>query len=97
MSVCEGYCTLAALRCREVINLYDGARMGYVSDIQFDINSGRITAFIVPETAGVLGLLGKGEDAVISWDCIEKIGEDIIFVRYQRPCPEPRPHKRFCS
>lgn len=101
MSACgcetSGYCTLAELRCREVINLCDGARMGYVSDIQFDITSGRITAFIVPETAGVLGLLGRGEDAVIPWDCIEKIGEDIIFVRYQRPCPEPRPHKRFSS
>ncbi len=90
-------CTLTELRCREVINLCDGARMGYVSDVQFDLVSGRITAFIVPESGGVLGLLGRGEDAVIPWDAVEKIGEDIIFVRYQHPCPEPRTYKRFSS
>ena len=31
---CENSVTLSELRCREVINLCDGARMGYVSDIQ---------------------------------------------------------------
>lgn len=89
--------TLSELRCREVINLCDGARMGYVSDLQFNPDTGQITALVVPETAGVLGLLGRGEDAVIPWESVEKIGEDIIFVRYAASCPSPRPKKWFSS
>lgn len=94
---CENNVTLSELRCREVINLCDGARMGYVSDIQFNPDSGQITALIVPETAGVLGLLGRGDDAVIPWESVEKIGEDIIFVRYVSSCPTPRTKKWFSS
>ena len=89
--------TLGELRCREVINLSDGARLGFVNDIQFDFVTGQVTALIVPETGGVLGLLGRSEDAVIPWDAVEKIGEDIIFVRYAASCPSPRPKKRFSS
>lgn len=94
---CENNVTLSELRCREVINLCDGARMGYVSDVQFNPDSGQITALIVPETAGVLGLLGRGDDAVIPWESVEKIGEDIIFVRYASSCPTPRTKKWFSS
>lgn len=94
---CENNVTLSELRCREVINLCDGARMGYVSDIQFNPDSGQITALIVPETAGVLGLLGRGDDAVIPWESVEKIGEDIIFVRYASSCPTHRTKKWFSS
>lgn len=94
---CENSVTLSELRCREVINLCDGARMGYVSDIQFNPDSGQITALIVPETAGVLGLLGRGDDAVIPWESVEKIGEDIIFVRYASSCLTPRTKKWFSS
>lgn len=94
---CENNVTLSELRCREVINLCDGARMGYVSDIQFNPDSGQITALIVPETAGVLGLLGRGDDAIIPWESVEKIGEDIIFVRYASSCPTPRTKKWFSS
>ena len=94
---CENNVTLSELRCREVINLCDGARMGYVSDVQFNPDSGQITALIVPETAGVLGLLGRGDDAVIPWESVEKIGEDIIFVRYASSCPTTRTKKWFSS
>ncbi len=94
---CENNVTLSELRCREVINLCDGARMGYVSDIQFNPDSGQITALIVPETAGVLGLLGRGDDAIIPWESVEKIGEDIIFVRYASSCPTHRTKKWFSS
>ncbi len=34
-------CRLAELRCREVINLCDGCRMGYVGDVEIDIKIGR--------------------------------------------------------
>lgn len=33
---------------KEVINLLDGKRLGYVQDVEADFNTGKITAIIVP-------------------------------------------------
>lgn len=91
-----GETSFSDLRCREVINLCDGARLGFVSDLMLDLAGGRITAILVPAQGGVLGFLGRCEDLVIPWDCIDKIGEDILFVRYEAACcPPPRGKKRF--
>lgn len=76
-------CTISELRCREVINLCDGGRLGYVNDLKIDLFSGRITALLLPPAGGVLGMLGRGEELCVPWDCIERIGEDIILVRVE--------------
>lgn len=92
----ENGCTFSELRCREVINLCDGARLGFVSDLRLDLTCGRITAIIVPARNGLSGLLGRCEELVIPWECIDKIGEDILFVRFEDACcPPPREKKRF--
>ena len=36
------------LKCREVINIKDCRRLGFVGDIDFDLESGCILAIIVP-------------------------------------------------
>ncbi len=70
----------SSLRCKEVINLPDGRRLGYVSDLELDLESGRILALIVPACDRCLGLLpGQGE-FVIPWPCIRRIGSDLILV-----------------
>lgn len=71
------------LHCREVINLCDGARLGEVCDLVFDVACGRITALVVPGKGGLAGLFSR-EDCVIPWDCIETLGEDYILVRWKR-------------
>ena len=40
-------CTLAALRNKEIINIRNGARMGYVYDIEFDTDDSMIKSFII--------------------------------------------------
>ncbi len=77
-------CRIADLQCKEVINLCDGSRLGYVADVVVDICTGKLIAIIVPGKSGLLGLISKDEECVISWDCIEKIGDDIILVKYTR-------------
>lgn len=86
----ENTARFSELRCREVINLYDGARLGYVSDMRLDLCEGRVLSILVPLEKGVLGLLAPCEDLEIPWCNIDKIGEDIIFVRFERPCPPPK-------
>ncbi len=67
------------LKCKEVINVCDGCRFGYVCDVEVDCKCGSITAIIVPGPSKFLGL-GRQEDYVIPWQCIRSIGDDIILV-----------------
>ena len=67
-------------RYKEVINVRTGSRLGYVCDAQFQSPEGRITALIVPGKARYLGFLGREDDYVLPWECISRIGEDIILV-----------------
>lgn len=85
----------SGLKCKEVVNICDGCRLGYVSDVEVDVKCGQITAIIVPGPCRVLGLLGRHEDFVIPWRCIRQIGDDIILIdgeldkfRFPRPRKE---------
>lgn len=68
------------LRCKEVINVSDGARLGYVYDLELETESGRVLSIIVPGRCRLFGLLSSGGDLVIPWPCIRRIGTDIILV-----------------
>lgn len=76
-------CRVTELRCREVINICDGCRLGYASDVEFDALTGRITALVVPGPCRFFGLFGRSDDYVIPWPAIRRIGEDIILVDVQ--------------
>ena len=76
--------TWAELRQKEVINLCDGCRLGYVCDLEFDLCDGRITALILPGEGTLFGF-GRCEMVVIPWEKIETIGEDAILVRIHLP------------
>ena len=71
---------LADLRYKEVINVLDGSRYGYVEDVEFDPDSGQIAALVVPSQPRLFGLLGRGEDVVIPWSAVRRFGEDLILV-----------------
>ncbi len=75
--------TIADMQKKEVINICDGKRLGYVCDVEFDICKGVITAIRVPAASKFFGVFGKAEDYVIPWDCIKKIGDDIVLVEAQ--------------
>ena len=76
---------IADLQCREVVNICDGARMGYVNDVELDIHTGRLVAIVVPGPWSFSSLFSKGEEYVVPWSQIEKIGEEIILVRFDTP------------
>jgi len=68
------------LKMKEVVNILDGKRLGAITDIEIDIEQGRLTAIVVPGQGKFLGLFGRNEDIVIPWDKIHKIGMDVILV-----------------
>ena len=66
---------------KEVINICDGKRLGYVQDVCADLETGRITSIIVPGvTNKLMSLFSNSNDIVIPWDRIKCIGEDLILV-----------------
>lgn len=89
--------TIADLRCKEIINMADGSRFGYVGDVSVDLDSGRITALVVPGRLRWFGLLGREEDRVFPWETVRRFGEDIILVEVEttvhRQCLERKNRK----
>lgn len=82
------------LQCKEVICVRDGRRLGFVTDVMVEVPEGKVCAIVVPGPYRFLGIAGRHEDYVIPWDCIRRIGPDIILVdtkpedcRVQRPRP----------
>ena len=73
-------CSINELKTKEVINVTDGARLGFVSDVEIDLKDGRLTAIIVPGAYRMMGFLGREDDIVIKWENIKKIGDDIIII-----------------
>lgn len=68
-------------RQKEVINIHDGKRLGFVYDIEINEQTGRLEAVMVPNSK-ILGIFNKEKDYVIPWEKISKIGDDIILVDY---------------
>ena len=83
------------LRRKEVININDGSRLGPVADVDIRAPEGQIVAIVVYGPARFFGLFGRGEEFYIPWDCIQRIGDDIILIDkpFQRREPE-RKHRR---
>ncbi|HHV98494.1 MAG TPA: YlmC/YmxH family sporulation protein [Clostridiaceae bacterium] len=67
-------------RQKEVINIADGRRLGFVSDVEVNLEDGRIEAIIIPGGGRFFGLIGKDNEFVIPWERVKKVGEDIILV-----------------
>ena len=68
-------CRFTDLRCKEVINICDGCRLGYVGDVECQLPEGQMTALIVPGPFRFFGLFGRGEEYYIPWDCIRQVGD----------------------
>ena len=52
MRICE-------LKQKEVINICDCKRLGFITDVEFDCNTGCIYELIVPGPAKICGCLGR--------------------------------------
>ncbi len=68
------------MKHKEIINILDGSRLGYICDVEIDWNEGRVQTLIVPGPGKVMGLFGRELEYIIPWDNIRKIGEDTILV-----------------
>ena len=73
-------CSFCELKNKEVISVCDGRRLGYVTDIEIDLDCGRVVAITVAMACKVLSL-SKCDHIRVLWCDIDKIGDDVILVR----------------
>ena len=66
------------IREKEVINIYDGKKLGHIIDIIFDRQTGRVTGVVVP---GIKKFMRKTEDIFVPIDNLKKIGEDVLLIK----------------
>lgn len=73
-------CRVSELRYKEIINVSDGSRYGWVGDVEVDLESGQVRALVVPGRLRLFGLLGREEDRVFPWEAGRRFGADTILV-----------------
>ena len=80
------------LKAKQVINTVDGKCLGHITDIVFDVVTAKALGFVVPQpNQGFWGLFKGGKDIFIPFDCVCKLGVDVILVElYVDEAPNKR-------
>ena len=86
--------TLCQLREKEVVNLCDGKRLGYIHDAVFNICTASVCAVTVLFDCRVFGF-GKCEEIVIPWEKISCFGKDTVLVNLDPACYNKYCEKKF--
>ena len=73
-------CRISELQYKEVVDISDGTRYGYIGDLELDADSGTVRSIIIGGKNRCFGLLGRKSDTVFPWSSIKQIGSDIILV-----------------
>ena len=69
------------LKNKEVINMRVGRSLGFIYDIEVNLEKGTIDGVIIPAERGLFRFFGNREDDfVIKWDRIRTIGDDVVLV-----------------
>lgn len=76
------FCSITDLRRKEVINIKNGMRIGFVGDVEIDLCDAKIVSIIIYGKLKLFGLLGRYDDIVIKWEDVSVVGEDTILVNF---------------
>lgn len=68
------------LKQREVINIATAERIGFISDVEMNFESGCVEAVVVPVKCGLAGIFGKKQDCIVPWEKIVSVGRDLVLV-----------------
>ena len=80
------------LRCKEVVNVVDGRRLGHIVDIVFDLQTARILGLVVPGEKSFWNVFRNGSQLFIPFSCVCKIGDDTILVELHSSSQPQNPY-----
>lgn len=72
--------TFIELRCKEVVNIIDGRRLGHITDVVFDLASACVRGFVLPGEKTGWNVFKASEQIFLPYSSIVRIGEDAILV-----------------
>lgn len=75
-------CSVSELRSKDVVSIETGCRLGCVSDVVIDGDSGCVVSISVYCGRGIGGFFGRGEEITVCRQDIVVIGDDTILVHY---------------
>ena len=68
------------LRCKEVVNMIDGRRLGHIVDMVIDLSSARVLGFVLPGQKSGWNIFKSSEQLFVPYGCVVRIGEDTILI-----------------
>lgn len=73
---------LSEIGGQEIINLYDGGKLGIVADVDLliDDKSGSIEAMLIPDSKSFFSFFSDRNYIEVPWESIKKIGQDTLIV-----------------
>ncbi len=72
---------ISELQAKDIVNMANGKRLGHLTDLEINLETGQIEALIIDGTGRMMGLFGKeSEEVFIPWKHIIRIGSDVILV-----------------
>ncbi|MBU9712434.1 YlmC/YmxH family sporulation protein [Evansella tamaricis] len=73
---------ISDIQSKDIVNLSDGRLLGHISDLDINLNTGRVEAIILGG-GRMMNLFNREEEVIIPWKNIVKIGSDVVLVRYK--------------
>lgn len=70
---------LSELQHKDIVDL-NGRRIGNIIDVKLD-NDGKLISLVIENNKKFLRFKNNEGESEISWDKIERIGEDVILVK----------------
>lgn len=69
------------LKDREVINISDGRSLGFIKDIEVNLENGTIEGIVIPQNKSLFNWFKPSDsDLMIKWESIKTIGDDVVLV-----------------
>ncbi len=68
------------LRCKEIVNVVDGRKLGHIVDVVFNLENGCLSGVVVPGDKSFWNVFKNGVELFIPLSQIVKVGEDAVLV-----------------
>lgn len=83
---------LTELVGKEVVNIYNGARLGVIgeSDLTIDADSGYVHSIILPRRSNIVNMWLERQELTIPWEAVRKIGSEVVIVELENNQAPPR-------
>lgn len=69
-------------RQKEVINIRNAEKLGYIRDVDINFETGKVDAVIVPKRTGIFKIFSTEKEYEILWSDIVKIGREVVLVDF---------------